>query len=72
MLKRLVSPEGRKLQKELAELALQQDPQVVFQRSLDFARTLRVVGTEAAQKASSGGLSTESAPRRRKKRAAAG
>lgn len=62
LLKRLVSPEGRKLQKELAELALQQDPQVVFQRSLDFARTLRVVGTEAAQKASSGGLSTESAP----------
>lgn len=62
-LKRLVSPEARELQAELAELVLRQDPQVVFRRSLDLARALRVVGTEAAQTATAGsGLSADSVP----------
>ena len=46
--KRLTSAEARALQKELLELALDQDPQVIFRRSLDLARALRTVGTEAA------------------------
>lgn len=53
-LKRLNSDEGRKLQRELLELATKQDPQVVIRRSLDFARSLRTVGTEAAKDLSSG------------------
>ena len=45
-LKRLNSAEARELQKELLELALEQDPQVVIRRSLDLARALQTVGTE--------------------------
>ena len=48
VLRRLASREAIELQRELAELALQQDPQVVFRRSIDLARALQTVGTEAA------------------------
>jgi aarF domain-containing kinase len=51
MVQRLTSPEARELQKELAELALEQDPQVIFRRSIDLARALRTVGIEAAESA---------------------
>ena len=62
-LKRLLSPEAFELQKELAELAVQQDPRVVVRRSLDLARALQVVGTEAAETVVSGsGLSEQSVP----------
>mmetsp|Transcript_105405 Transcript_105405/g.183326 ORF Transcript_105405/g.183326 Transcript_105405/m.183326 type:complete len:579 (+) Transcript_105405:52-1788(+) len=53
-LRRLNSEEGRKLQRELLELAIQQDPQVVIRRSLDLARSLRTVGTEAAKDLTAG------------------
>ena len=46
LLQRLGSKEARELQRELLELAIEQDPKVVFQRSLDLARALRTVGTE--------------------------
>ena len=52
-IKRLTSNEARELQRELLELALEQDPQVVFQRSLDLGRALQTVGTETIS-----GLST--------------
>lgn len=45
-IERLNSEEGRKLQKELIDLALQQDIQVVFQRSISLANALRTVGSE--------------------------
>ena len=47
LLQKLGSSEARELQKELLDLALEQDPQVVFRRSLDLARALQTVGTEA-------------------------
>jgi len=47
---RLASPEGvrqaAELQRELARIAVKQDPQVVLRRSLDLARALRTVGGE--------------------------
>ncbi len=57
-LKRLTSAEARELNKELLELALAQDPQVVFKRSLDLARAVRTVGGEAAASAVSNNVST--------------
>jgi aarF domain-containing kinase len=54
---RLNSAEARKLQKELLELAFEQDPQVVIRRSLDLTRALQTVGTEAIT-----GLTTSSTP----------
>jgi len=48
LLQRLTSAEARELNRELLELALEQDPQVVFRRSIDLARALRTVGGEAA------------------------
>ena len=57
-LKRLTSAEARELNKELLELALAQDPQVVFKRSLDLARAVRTVGGEAAASAVSTNVST--------------
>ena len=47
-IKRLTSPEAQKLQRELLELAMEQDIQVVAKRSLDLAAALRTVGNEAA------------------------
>jgi len=47
--KRLTSKEAFELQRELLDLALQQDPQVVFRRSLDLSNALRTVSIEAAQ-----------------------
>ena len=46
-LQKLTSPEAAELARELAELSLQQDPQVVLKRSLDLARALNTVGAEA-------------------------
>ena len=46
-LQKLASPEAAELARELAELSLQQDPQVVLKRSLDLARALNTVGAEA-------------------------
>jgi predicted unusual protein kinase regulating ubiquinone biosynthesis (AarF/ABC1/UbiB family) len=54
-LQRLNSQEARELQRELLDLAIQQDPQVVFKRSLDLANALRDVGTETATQLSSSG-----------------
>lgn len=43
---KLFSNEARELAKELSELAISQDPQVVFRRSLDLQRALNTVGLE--------------------------
>ena len=56
-LERLASEEARQLQRELLDLALEQDPQVVFRRSLDLARAIQTVGTETL-----GGITTSAAP----------
>ena len=56
-IQRLNSEEARQLQRELLELALEQDPKVVIERSLDLARALQVVGTETIT-----GLSANSIP----------
>jgi len=58
MLQRLATPEALELQKELAELALSQDPQVVVRRSLDLARALQSVGSEAATATVQRGIAT--------------
>ena len=39
--------QARQLQRELVDLAFEQDPQVVIRRSLDMGRALRTVGNEA-------------------------
>jgi len=57
-IRRLLSSEAAELASELRELGLQQDPQVVFRRSLDLARALNTVGTEVL----SGGLRADSPP----------
>ncbi|EOD39952.1 hypothetical protein EMIHUDRAFT_466608 [Emiliania huxleyi CCMP1516] len=58
-LKRLSSAEARELQRELLELAFEQDPQVVVRRSLDLARAVRVVGSETVQGLSSAAAAPE-------------
>lgn len=54
LLRRLMSPETAKVARELVDLGVQQDPKVVVQRTIDLARALSTVGTEAL----SGGLSS--------------
>ncbi len=51
---RLLSPEARALRRELATLALEQDPRVVVRRNLDLARALNKVGTETAERVAAG------------------
>jgi aarF domain-containing kinase len=48
LLQRLTSKEAFELRRELLELAIEQDLQVVFRRSIDLARAVRTVGGEAA------------------------
>ena len=58
LLQRLTSKEAQALQKELFELALEQDAQVVFRRSLDLARAVRTVSSEAVASAVANNAST--------------
>jgi len=58
VIRRLLSPDAAALARELVELGVQQDPKVVVRRSLDLARALNTVGTEAL----SGGLRADSPP----------
>uniref|UniRef100_A0A7S2MLY6 ABC1 atypical kinase-like domain-containing protein n=1 Tax=Haptolina brevifila TaxID=156173 RepID=A0A7S2MLY6_9EUKA len=54
LLQKLASSESLELQRDLVNLAIEQDPKVVVARSLDLARALNTVGSEAVQGVTTG------------------